>query len=51
MAENGLRDEGGRTSDSETVVVETDRSFWKQIAKRRNQRTISLTEIRKRLRA
>ena len=49
MAEDELRGEGGRTSDLETVVVETNRVFWKQIAKRRNQRTISLTEIRKRL--
>lgn len=37
--------------DWETAAVETSRSFWKEIAQRRNQETISLTEIRHRLRA
>ena len=36
-------------SDWETVAVETSKSFWKEIAKRRSQSTISLSEIRKRL--
>ncbi len=40
---------GVEGADWETVVVETNRSFWKQIAKRRNQKTISLSEIRERL--
>ena len=35
--------------DWETVAVETSRSFWKEIARRRGQKTISLTEIRNRL--
>ncbi len=33
----------------ETIAVETSRSFWKEIAQRRKQETISLAEIRKRL--
>ena len=33
----------------ETVAVETSRSFWKEIARRRKQETISLAEIRKRI--
>ena len=33
--------------DWETVTVETSRSFWKEITKRRSQQTISLAEIRK----
>ena len=36
-------------ADWETVAVETSRSFWKEIARRRGQKTISLTEIRNRL--
>ena len=33
--------------DWKTVTVETSRSFWKEITKRRSQQTISLAEIRK----
>ena len=36
-------------ADWETVAVETSRSFWKEIAQRRNQETISVAEIRSRL--
>ena len=35
-------------ADWETVAVETSRSFWKEIAQRRKQETISVAEIRKR---
>ena len=35
--------------DWETVTLETSRSFWKEIAQRRSQPTISLAEIRKRV--
>jgi len=35
--------------DWETVALETNRSFWKEIGKRRKQKTISLSEIRKRV--
>ena len=37
--------------DWETVALETSSSFWKEIAKRRKQKTISLSEMRKRVRA
>ena len=40
---------GVEGADWETVAVETSRSFWKEIAHRRTQETISLAEIRKRL--
>lgn len=40
---------GVEGADWETVAVETSRSFWKEIARRRGQKTISLTEIRNRL--
>ena len=40
---------GVEGADWETVAVETSRSFWKEIAKRRKQKTISLSEIRERL--
>jgi antitoxin (DNA-binding transcriptional repressor) of toxin-antitoxin stability system len=40
---------GVEGADWETVAVETSRSFWKEIAQRRNQETISLAEIRSRL--
>ncbi len=36
-------------ADWETVAVETSRSFGKENAQRRKQKTISLAEIRKRL--
>ena len=35
--------------DWETIALETNKSFWKEIGKRRKQKTISLAEIRKRL--
>ena len=41
---------GVEGADWETVAVETSRSFWKEIARRRDQETISLAEIRERLR-
>ena len=40
---------GVEGADWETVAIEISRSFWKEIARRRNQETISLAEIRKRL--
>ena len=40
---------GVEGSDWETVAAETSKSFWKEIAERRSQNTISLSEIRKRL--
>ena len=40
---------GVEGADWETVAVETSRSFWKEIARRRGQKTISRTEIRNRL--
>ena len=40
---------GVEGADWETVAVETSRSVWKEIARRRKQETISLAEIRKRL--
>ena len=40
---------GVEGADWETVAVETSRSFWKEIARRRGQKTISLAEIRNRL--
>lgn len=36
-------------ADWETVALETSKSFWKEIGKRRKQETISLSEMRKRL--
>ena len=41
---------GVEGADWETVAVETSRSFWKEIARRRDQETISLAEVRERLR-
>jgi prevent-host-death family protein len=41
---------GVEGSDWETVVLETNASFWRLIEKRRKQATVSLTEMRKRLR-
>lgn len=38
-------------ADRETVAVQTSRSFWKEIARRRDQETISLAEIRRRMEA
>ena len=35
--------------DWETVALETSKSFWKEIGKRRKQKTVSLSEMRKRL--
>ena len=40
---------GVEGADWETVAAETSRSFWKEIAERRNQKTLSLAEIRNRL--
>ena len=40
---------GVEGADWETAAVETSRSFWKEIARRRKQETISVAEIRKRL--
>ena len=40
---------GVEGAEWETVAVETSRYFWKEIAQRREQETISLAEIRKRL--
>ena len=42
---------GVEGADWETLAVETSRSFWKEIALRRDQETISFAEIRKRLQA
>ena len=42
---------GVEGAEWETVAVETSRSFWKEIAQRRKQETISLAEIRRRLEA
>ena len=42
---------GVEGADWETIAVETSWSFWKEIALRRDQETISLAEIRKRLQA
>lgn len=36
-------------ADWETVVLETNASFWKLIQSRRTQRVISLAELRKQL--
>lgn len=36
-------------ADWETVVLETNAAFWRLIEKRRKQPTVSLTEMRKRL--
>ena len=40
---------GVEGADWETVVVETNASFWRLIEKRRKQPTVSLAEMRKRL--
>ena len=40
---------GVEGADWETVAVASSRSFWKEIAQRRNQNTTSLVQIRKRL--
>ncbi len=42
---------GVEGADWETLVLETNAKFWRLIEKRRKQRTLSLTEMRKRLRA
>jgi prevent-host-death family protein len=41
---------GVEGADWETVVLETNAAFWRLIEKRRKQATVSLTEMRKRLR-
>jgi len=41
---------GVEGQDWETVVLETNAKFWRLIAKRRKQRTVSMAEMRKRLR-
>jgi prevent-host-death family protein len=41
---------GVEGADWETVVLETNAAFWRLIEKRRKQPTVSLTEMRKRLR-
>ncbi|MBI3609210.1 MAG: type II toxin-antitoxin system Phd/YefM family antitoxin [Nitrospirae bacterium] len=41
---------GVEGADWETVVLETNAAFWRLIEKRRRQPTVSLTEMRKRLR-
>ena len=41
---------GVEGEDWETVVLETNAAFWRLIEKRRKQPTISLAEMRKRLR-
>ena len=41
---------GVEGDDWETLVLETNAKFWRLIEKRRKQRTLSLTEMRKRLR-
>ncbi len=38
-------------ADWETVAVETSRPFWKEIARRRDQETLSFAEIRRRMEA
>jgi prevent-host-death family protein len=35
--------------DWETVILQTDPVFWRMIRSRRNQRTLSLAEMRKRV--
>ena len=42
---------GVEGTDWETLAVKTSRSFWQEISLRRDQETISRTEIRKRLQA
>lgn len=42
---------GVEGADWETLAVENRRAFWKKIALRRDQETISLAKIRKRLQA
>ncbi len=41
---------GVEGQDWETVVLETNAKFWRLIEKRRKQRTVSMSEMRKRLR-
>jgi len=41
---------GVEGADWETVVLETNAAFWRLIAKRRKQSTVTLAEMRKRLR-
>ena len=40
---------GVEGEDWETVILETDRAFWKLIQQRRKQPTISLEELKARL--
>ena len=40
---------GVEGADWETVVVETNASFWRLIEKRRKQPTVSLADMRKKL--
>jgi prevent-host-death family protein len=40
---------GVEGADWETVVVETNASFWRLIEKRRKQHTVSLADMRKKL--
>ena len=40
---------GVEGKDWETVILETDRAFWKLIQQRRKQPTISLEELKARL--
>lgn len=37
--------------DWESLMLQTDASFWKMIEKRRQQKTISMREMRKRVKA
>ncbi len=37
--------------DWESLMLQTDASFWKMIEKRRKQKTISMREMRKRVKA
>jgi len=41
---------GVEGQDWETVVLEINAKFWRLIEKRRKQRTVSMSEMRKRLR-
>lgn len=41
---------GVEGADWETVVLETNAAFWRLIERRRKQPTVSLAEMRKRLR-
>ena len=42
---------GVEGEDWETVVLETNAEFWQLVAKRRKQPTVSMAEMRMRLRA